>query len=186
VSFAGTIGAGQGLTFLIDTAWMLRDYPDIKFLVVGGGMQKEPLVQKAADRQLTNIKFLPMQPKEIYPDILHASDICLSTLRKTLIVPSVPSKILSIMAAGKPVVASMPLQGDAPKLIQEAQCGMCLEPEDPQALAEAILKLYHDPELRERYGRNGRDYVVEHFSREACIRKYEALFQEAVNQNPDK
>jgi colanic acid biosynthesis glycosyl transferase WcaI len=186
VSFAGTIGAGQGLAFLVDTAWMLRDYPDIKFLIVGGGIEKEPLVQKAAERQLTNIKFLPMQPKEIYPDILRASDICLSTLRKTLSAPTVPSKILSVMAAGRPVVASMPLHGDAPKLIQEAQCGMCLEPGDPQALAEAILKLYHDPELRERYGGNGRRYVVEHFSRGACINKYEALFQEAVNLNPYK
>ena len=182
VSFAGTMGAGQGLSFVIDTAWLLREIKDLRFVLVGGGMEKEPLIEKAARKQLTNITFLPMQPKEIYPDILGASDICLSTLRKTLSAPAVPSKILSIMAAGRPVLASMPLHGDAPKLIQEAQCGMCLEPENPEALAEAIMKLYHDQELRARYGQNGRRYVEEHFSREACIRKYEALFQEAVKQ----
>lgn len=180
VSFAGTIGAGQGLNFLIDTAWMLRDIKEIKFLIVGGGIEKEPLVEKAARKQLSNITFLPMQPKHIYPDILRASDISLSTLRKTLNAPTVPSKILSIMSAGRPVVASMPLHGDAPKLIQAAQCGICLEPENPGALADAILKLYHDRDLRERYGQNGRRYVEEHFSREACIGRYETLFQEAV------
>jgi len=180
VSFAGTIGAGQGLRFVVDTAWLLREVKDIKFLIVGGGIEKELLVQEAQNQGLSNMIFLPMQPKEIYPDILRASDISLTTLRKNLSAPAVPSKILSIMAAGRPVVASMPLQGDAPKLIQEAQCGMCLEPGDPKALADAILSLYRNSELREFYGQNGRRYVEEHFSRESCIGRYEALFQEAI------
>jgi colanic acid biosynthesis glycosyl transferase WcaI len=61
-----------------------------------------------------------------------------------------------------------------------------VEPENPQALAEAILRLYQDSEQRELYGRRGRQYAMEHLSRDACVAKYEALFQEAVRNYPDK
>jgi colanic acid biosynthesis glycosyl transferase WcaI len=186
VSFAGTMGAGQGLKFVIDTAWLLKEYQDIKFLMVGGGMEKHLLAEEVEKKQLDNVIFLPMQPKEVYPDILRSSDICLSTLKRTLSAPVVPSKILSIMAAGRPVLASMPLHGDAPKLIEAAKCGLCIGPEDPQALADAILKLYHDPPLRESFGNNGRRYAESHLSREACISKFEALMQEAISQYHDQ
>lgn len=182
VSFAGTMGAAQGLRCVIDTAQHLKEYPDIKFLLVGGGMEKESLVHAAEMHGLTNVIFYPMQPKEVYPDILGASDVCLSTLVKNFSAPVVPSKILSIMAAGRPVLASMPLKGDAPKLIHEAQCGLCVEPGNPEALAQAILTLYRHPELRDSYGVNGRRYAEEHFSRGSCVAKYEALFQEAISR----
>ncbi len=181
VSFAGTMGAAQGLRSVIEAAGLLRERHDIKFLLVGGGMEKAALVQEAEKRGLANVIFLPMQPKEIYPDILSASDVCLCTLMKNLSAPVVPSKILSIMAAGRPVLASMPLHGDAPQLIQAAQCGICVEPENPAALAAAIWQLYQDPPRREFYGRQGRRYVEEHFSREACVGRYEALLQEAIS-----
>jgi colanic acid biosynthesis glycosyl transferase WcaI len=183
VSFAGTMGISQGILSVVEAGQHLRNYPDILLLLVGGGVEKEPAVQRARELGLDNIKFLPMQPREVYPRILDASDVCLVTLRKDIKTPVVPSKILSIMAAGRPVLASMPLEGDAPELIHKAQAGLCVPPEDPEALAAAILEFYTHPEQCEAHGNNGRKYALNQFSREACVSHYEAIFHEAIKQS---
>jgi len=126
---------------------------------------------------LDNVRFLPMQPREKYPAVLHASDASLVTLHAEVKTPVVPSKILSIMAAGRPVVAAMDLGGDAPKLIADARCGRCVPPEDPQALAEAVLAFYRDPALREEMGQSGRRYAEERLSLDRCVAQYEVLLQ---------
>lgn len=176
VSFAGVMGFAQGLDIVINCTELLKLYKDILFLLVGDGVKKEGLMKKVKDMQLDNIKFLPPQPKEIYPSILYASDICLVTLDKSVKTPVVPAKLLNIMASGRPVVASMNLKGDAPKIIKAAKCGYCVEPDDAEGFSKAILKLYHNPKLKDEFGVNGRKYVVEHFSRAVCIEKYEKLF----------
>jgi len=124
-----------------------------------------------------------MQPREKYPSVLHASDVCLVTLSKEVVTPVVPSKLLSIMAAGRPVIASLNLDGDTPKIVEAAQCGYCVEPENPEALAEAILKLYNDKSLGEEFGKNGRAYAEKNFSRTACVEKYEQLFLDVLSAN---
>jgi colanic acid biosynthesis glycosyl transferase WcaI len=154
---------------------------EILFLIVGDGVEKARLEAKAQQMGLDNVRFLPMQPREKYPAVLHASDVCLATLHAEVKTPVVPSKILSIMAAGRPVVAAMNLDGDGPRLIAEARCGLCVPPEDPQALVQAVLKLYHDPSLRQELGRNGRRYAEEHLSLEACVGRYEELLQRIAN-----
>ena len=185
VSFAGTMGFAQGLNVVIDCADLLKSYKNILFLLVGDGIKKDELIKKTEYMQLNNIKFLPLQSKKAYPSVLYASDICLVTLDKMLLIPAVPAKLLSIMASGRPVVASMNLKGDAPKIIKSAKCGYCVEADNPKELSEAILKLYHAPMLRDEFGKNGREYVIKHFSRRNCIKKYEKLFIKAC-KNDDK
>jgi glycosyltransferase involved in cell wall biosynthesis len=179
VSFAGVMGFAQGLDIVINCAELLKSYKDILFLLVGDGVKKEGLMKKTKDMKLNNIKFLPPQPKEIYPSILYASDICLVTLDKSVKTPVVPAKLLNIMASGRPVVAGMNLKGDAPKIINTAKCGYCVESDDVEGFSKAILKLYHNPELKDEFGMNGRKYAVRHFSRKVCIEKYERLFLRA-------
>jgi len=182
VSFAGTMGISQGILAVVEAGQYLRDHPDILLLLVGGGVEKEPAMHRAQELGLDNIKFLPMQPREIYPQVLDASDLCLTTLRKNVKTPVVPSKILSIMAAGKPVLACIPPEGDATELIHQAQAGLCLEPENPQALAAGILQLYRDQEAAQQMGTNGRRYAETHFSRRACVAAYERIFQETIGR----
>ncbi len=180
VSFAGSIGIPQGMEVVIEAAQILRDAEGILFLIVGDGIRKAQLVKRAQELGLKNVMFLPMQPRETYPWVLASSDVCLVTLIKEISTPVVPSKILSAMAAGRVVLASMPLTGDAPKLIQEAQCGFSVQPENPQALADVVLKLHQEPQLCASLGRNGRAYAEVHLSRDACISQYEKLFQEVA------
>ena len=176
ISYAGAMGFPQGLDVVIRCAGLLKSYKNIIFLLVGDGVKKDSLKKKAKDLGLNNINFLPIQPKNVYPSILYASDICLVTLDKNVLTPAVPAKLLSIMASGRPVVASMNLKGDAPKIIKSAECGYCVEAADVKGFSDAILKLYHNPTLGVDLGKNGREYVVKHFSRQACIKEYEKLF----------
>ncbi len=164
VSFAGIMGFSQDLETVLESAGLLKNQRDIAFLIVGDGVEKPKLEKIARDNDLDNVYFLPMQPKDKYPEVLAASDVCLATLRQEVRTPVVPSKILSIMAAGRPVLASLPLEGDAPQLIAAAQCGRSIPPGNPQAMAQAILQFYRDVEPRERMGAKGREYVVRHFS----------------------
>jgi glycosyltransferase involved in cell wall biosynthesis len=174
VSFAGVLGYSQDLDTVIDAARSLASIPEVKIYIVGEGVEKERLIAKAGNAP--NIRFLPMLPKEQYVDLLHASDICLATLRSQVKTPVVPSKILSIMAAGRPVVAGMPLEGDAPQIVTDAACGMCVAPEDPAALAAAISSLSADVRLRQEMGVSGRSYVESHYSLSVCTALYDGIF----------
>ena len=79
------------------------------------------------------------------------------------------------------MIASVDEGSDTWKLVKEAQCGLCVEPEDPQALADAILALYADPTLRERLGRNGRQHVVQHYTRQVVAQQYHELLTGLVD-----
>ncbi|MFA4884177.1 MAG: glycosyltransferase family 4 protein [Candidatus Margulisiibacteriota bacterium] len=182
VSFAGVMGFAQGLEVVIGAAERLKENKDIQFVLVGDGVKKPELETMAKEKKLTNVLFVPTQPLSIYPQILHASDVCLVTLRKDLATPVVPGKMLSIMAAGKPVVASLALAGDAPKILAEFNCGLAVEPDNPAELAAAIRKLYNDSSLRETMGRNGRLGAEAAFSREKCVVRYETIFKEVLSR----
>ncbi|NQU17141.1 MAG: glycosyltransferase family 4 protein [Candidatus Saganbacteria bacterium] len=177
VSFAGTMGFAQGLDVIIDAANILKENKKILFVVVGDGVKKEGLVSRAKSLGLINILFLPLQPVSVYPKILNASDICLITLSKELATPVIPGKLSSIMASGRPLIASLPEISDARKIISDSNCGICVRPQDPADLAKAILKLYNDKKLCEQMGRNGRMAAERIFSRQAILSKYESIMK---------
>lgn len=180
VSFAGILGYSQDLDVVLEAAKLLHRYSDIQFLIVGDGVEKPRLERKAVEMGLRNVRFVPMQPRHRYPEVLNASDVCLATLHAEVRTPVVPSKMLGIMAAARPVVAAMNLDGDAPRLIEAAQCGLVVPPEDSQALAEAVLALYNNETLRVSLGQNGRRYAEEHLSLKVAARRYIAIFTQIV------
>lgn len=180
VLFAGTIGLSQGLGTVIDCAARLRDCQDILFLLVGDGVEKPRLEQRVQELELANVRFLPMQPQSRYPQVVEAANICLVTLDARVTTPVVPGKIPSIMASGRPIIGCMNLEGDAAKLIRDAECGYCVAPDQPERLAEAVLDLYHHSQLCERFGQNGRFYAEKHLDKAVCTRLYESLFAKAM------
>jgi glycosyltransferase involved in cell wall biosynthesis len=182
VSFAGTMGYSQDLDTVLSAADLLRDERGIRFLLVGDGVETPRLKARSAELALTNVSWVPMQPRERYPLVLHSSDVCLVTLHKSVGTPVVPSKLLSIMAAGRPALVSLPLDGDTPAIVRDAECGICVAPEQPRALADAILVLYRDRSLCERLGTSGRAYIEKHFSVTSAAEKYETLFAQLVGK----
>jgi colanic acid biosynthesis glycosyl transferase WcaI len=173
--YAGNVGLSQGLEQVLAAARILSERKDLLFLIVGNGSAKAALEQEAVALGLHNVRFLPFQPREVVPDLYASADVCLVPLRKGVGYESLPSKALTIMAAGRPVVASVDPGSDAWTLVEEARCGLCTPPEDPQALAGAIRTLHADPALRQRLGRNGRAHVTQHYTPQAVARQYDAL-----------
>ena len=182
VSFAGTLGYSQDLDIVLDAAAQMQN-DGVYFLIVGDGVEKERLQKRAASLGLRHVIFLPMQPKERYPEVLAASDICLATLKPEVRTPVVPSKILSIMASGRPVLAAMDLSGDAPRLIEEAECGVCVQAGDLPSFTAALRKLACDRQLRVQMGQRGRSYAVRHLSVDAAAARYEKLFERVVAES---
>jgi len=182
VSYAGTIGYAQDVNTIIGSAALLKSYENILFLLVGEGPEKQDLVRKSKNLRLSNVMFLPIQPWDKYLEVLQVSDVSMINLKKELSTPVVPSKIFNIMASSTPTVASIPLDGDAAKIIEEAQCGLCVPAGDEEKLAQAILDLYENSSLRKRMGEKGRIHVERYYSRVACVKRYEELFFKALNK----
>jgi len=182
VSYAGTMGWAQDMTTIVDAAECLRDRSDILFLLVGDGVQKQQAQARSETLGLTNILWLPMQPAAIYPQILVASDMSMINLNAHLRTHVVPSKLLNIMAAGRPVAASLPAESDARSIIDEAGCGISVPAGDGQALAAAILKLAAEPDLAHEMGLRGRAYVEAHFARPVCTAQTEALLEDVKTE----
>lgn len=177
VSFVGVMGYSQDMEVIIESALQLRDCEKILFLLVGGGIKKEGLEKKVKNNNLRNVKFLPFQSREKYPSVLSASDVCLVTLKEEVKTPVVPSKIASIMSSARPLIAGMNFNGDAIRLIEEAECGICVEPGNSQMLTDGIMKLYNNCALRDELSKKGRMYAQQYFSRDVCIAKYEKVFK---------
>jgi colanic acid biosynthesis glycosyl transferase WcaI len=176
VTFAGIIGRAQGLDVVLHAAPRLRD-DAFRFVLVGDGVEQPSLKAQAEQLQLSNVHFLPMQPQSRYADLLAASDVCLVTLDARLRSPVIPSKIGSIMAAGRPIIAALP-DGDAAQLIRDSDSGVVVPPGDAEELARAIRGLRDDAPLRERLAANGRRYAVENHSLDVLVPRFESLLQQ--------
>jgi len=177
VSYVGTLGLAHGLEALLKAAAQLQtDFPDIRFLLVGEGADKNRLVTLASELKLTNVRFLLQQPRQKIPAIIRASDACLVLLRKAAVFETViPTKMLEFMACGRPIILGV--DGQARQVIETAGAGIFIEPEDSCALVKAVTHLYLDSGLREALGQNGREYIVEHLSRQRTSETYASVLK---------
>ncbi|HMR68086.1 MAG TPA: glycosyltransferase family 4 protein [Anaerolineae bacterium] len=180
VMYAGNVGLSQGLETLLQAAHHLQTLPDLRFLIVGNGAAKADLQAQAARLGLSNVIFLPFQPREQLPAMYATADISLVVLKQGIGAESVPSKAYTILASGRPLIAAIDAGSETQRLIEAAGCGLWTPPEQIGALAEAICSLYHQPGLRDQLGRNGRAYVESYYTRQAVGRQYAALLESLV------
>ena len=184
ILYSGTIGIISGAEIIIDCAKNLSDYEDILFLFVGEGIVKDEIRKKVNQLSLKNIKFLSFQPRKLLSEVQSCSDVSVLTLAKDKGKTSVPSKILGYMAAARPVVASIDESSDTHRLINEAKCGICVEPGNADNLSDIILTLYHDRHLAEQLGRNGREFLMNNCGRKKITSQYEKMFLECDKDLP--
>ena len=175
VLHSGNMGVKQKLENLVDAAEMLHDERPLLFLLVGDGSEQDRLHRYAAEKRLSSLKFLPLQPRESLPEMLAAADALVLNQSAALVDMVIPSKLLTYMAAGRPVVAAVNADSEAASCIRRSECGIVVPPEQPQALAAAIRKLYSDRAWRLRTGAKGRDYAEKHFARDFILPRYESL-----------
>jgi glycosyltransferase involved in cell wall biosynthesis len=174
VVYAGTHGLAHGLTTALDAAQYLRSNPEIHIVFVGDGSEKAGLQERARREKLPNVTFLDPLQHDQMPLLLAAADVCLVPLRKiALFKGALPSKIYEIMACARPILLAV--EGEARQLIeQEAGAAIFVEPENDQALASAIIRLYEHPEICFELGSRGRAFVESRFDREKLVDALEA------------
>jgi len=182
VFFGGVMGYAQDLETVVDCANLLKNEPHILFLLLGDGAEKSALIQKSQSLGLNNIKFAHFVSKQDFPLWVHASNVGLVTLKKSMKTPVVPSKILAYMAASRPVLASLNEESDGIRIVEEARCGINVPAGNPSAMADAILNLSANREETRAMGQRGRLYAEKHFSIDACINQYEEIFQSLLKE----
>ncbi len=181
VLYAGNLGLSQGLEDVLTAAEQLRAHADLRFVFVGDGAGRERLIAEGQRRGLTNVQFLPFQPRKRLPEVLASADVSLVLLRRGIGSGSLPSKTYSIMASGRPVLVSVDEGSETWKLVQRAEAGICVPAENPSDLAKAILHLKQDKDLRERLGQNGRIWAEQHHSPQSAALQIEKLLFSAIS-----
>jgi len=181
VMYAGNVGLSQSLDLVIAAARAyLHSRPEVTFVINGGGAARPDLEQQAAD--LPNLRFVDMAPIERLPEVLAAADVHVVPLRTGLARSSVPSKMYSILAAGRPIVASVDEGTEVARTVEQAGAGVSVPPDDPAAFIDAIGGLLDDPAARIRMGESARRFVVGWASPSAVAAAYEELFGELIDR----
>ncbi len=179
VMYAGIFGIAQGMETLCEAARLLKGHVQIRFVFVGEGPVKEQVRRLCGRWQLHNVMLLDEVPRDQIPLLLSAADACIVPLkRKPLFHGALPSKMFDAWACGRPVLLAV--DGEARRVMEEAEAGVFVEPEDPEVLAKAIMQLAGDLPLARRLGANGRRYVERYFSRRAQAERLAHLLETIV------
>lgn len=141
VTYSGNIGIKQRLDAMIDAAALNRNDDSILFLIVGQGADCARIQRKAAELELKNLRFLPLLEETEFRGLLAATDLCLLTQQKSASEIAFPSKLVTYLAAGRPVVASVNADGEVARVLRESGAGIAAPPDDAAALLRAILDL---------------------------------------------
>ena len=161
--FAGNVGAAQSLTTVLEAAELLKDRENLRWHIVGDGSELENLQTIAKSKNLSNVIFHGRKPPEEMPKYYASADAMLVTLTADPFVGlTLPNKVQSYMAAGKPILAAA--NGEIPKVLEQAGCGFCAPAEDGKALAAAVEQFLNTPQ-RSTLGENARRYYEANFTR---------------------
>lgn len=177
VTYAGNLGNSQNVEVLLECAVALKDKEDLRFVIFGGGSEKDRFEKQLADSGLTNVLLFPLQPMERVSQVYSLGDLSFVTCKKGIGIGAFPSKTVSILATGTPVIASFDLDSDLCRILTENEVGLCADAEDVQGAVDAILTLYNDHPLCRRMGDNARTLACARFSKEFGTAKNLALLK---------
>lgn len=184
ILFAGNLGVVQGLDAVVTAAAQLPRGGRALIVLVGDGTDKARLQAMAAELKIADrIQFIDRQPMEQMPAFMSAADALLVHLKRSDITQFViPTKTMAYLAAGKPILMAM--NGAAADLVQESGAGVFIEPEEPAALARAILEFVDRPETElAAMGEKGREYLVTNLAKQKVIKLYEEILSQVARKN---
>jgi glycosyltransferase involved in cell wall biosynthesis len=173
---AGNLGFYGAWNTLIEAAKLLQN-ENAGLVFVGDGANKASVERSAAE--LPNVKFLSFRPVEQVPHVMMAGDVHIVTVRRGLEGVVVPSKLYSILASGRPVLAVAASECDAARIVTREGCGVAADPDDPRAVAEAIRTLRSDPIRLEKMGIRARE-VAKSYARVNELNRFTEVIEEAV------
>lgn len=176
ILFAGNVGKAQSIDTIINAANICKENQSIQWIIVGDGSEKNICEQKVKDLNLKeNVIFLGRKPLQDMPKYYDAADALLVTLgNDELFKITVPAKVQSYMASGKPILGA--ISGEGKDVIEDSNCGLACEAEDYKELAQLAQQMYEmNIEERKMLGENGIRYFKENFDREILLKKINAL-----------
>jgi glycosyltransferase involved in cell wall biosynthesis len=182
VVFAGNIGIAQSIDTIVNAAAILNDILDLKFVILGSGSMSGWVKQQVTDKKMNNMIIPGRFPSTVMPFIFsRASGLLVTLKRDEIFTYTVPSKIQSYLAAGKPIIAA--LDGEGARIVQEAGAGLISPAEDAKKLAKNIKHLYDLPaSKRKEMGRLGRSYFLKHFEMETQCRHLIKIFEDKMSK----
>ncbi|MEM6415355.1 MAG: glycosyltransferase family 4 protein [Pseudomonadota bacterium] len=170
-AYVGTHGLAHGLDTVLDAARQLKNDDRIGFLLVGDGAERARLQARADEMALDNLLIVGQLPKSDMPAVWSATDASLIVLKKSDTFKKVlPSKMFEAMAMERPIILGV--EGEAKALLEEANAGVAIRPEDARALAASVKELAERPDLAKRYGENGLTHVRTYFDRRKLAARY--------------
>jgi colanic acid biosynthesis glycosyl transferase WcaI len=167
VMYSGNLGRKQGVEVLLEAVARIRTRHLL--VIAGEGAERAELEQRARTLALSSIRFEPLVPSEHLREFLTAGDLHCIPQRRAASGLVMPSKLLNIMAVARPVVVTAPAGSDLALAVERGNCGLVVEPEDPQVLAEGLERLLGDVSLRTSAGANGRRYVQATYGADAVL-----------------
>lgn len=178
IVFAGNMGLAQAMDNILEAAVFLRDLPQIRFVLIGDGVERARLQRLALERGLSNVYFIERQPKEKMASFFALADCLLVHLKHDpLFEITIPSKTVAYLACGKPILCCA--AGDVADMVRQANAGLICPQQDPRALAEAVRKFFVMPENERRVmGYSGREAFLDKYRKSVLIERYEQLFKE--------
>lgn len=183
IIFAGNIGVSQSFETILDAASLLKHHSNIHWIIIGDGRQKKWLIEQINRRGLSHsIYLIGQKPVEEMPYYFKLADVLLVSLKKDPIFSlTIPSKLQSYLASGKPILAS--LDGEAARIVTEAEAGFASVSEDAKSLAHNVLEMYHKPShIRQQMGENGRLYFEKNFRKDCLLNHLEEWMTELVRK----
>jgi colanic acid biosynthesis glycosyl transferase WcaI len=183
ILYAGNLGHTSDLEVVIDAAEKIQSNQDIQFVLVGEGVKKKSLEERTHQKRLKHVRFLPYQPREKFGDMMTSADLFIVTLNERSSNYSVPSKTFNCMASSRAILSISPKDSEISQLINRYQCGVVVEPGDPERIIETILSAYNDPERFLKMGKNGRAALEKHFSKTVCVDQIHSFLRETLAPN---
>jgi colanic acid biosynthesis glycosyl transferase WcaI len=178
VAYVGSHGLSHGLDVVLDAAAL---QPDVAFLLVGDGADRQRLLEERDRRGLTNVEMRRSVPRAEVARLYAQADVCLVPLRDVPIFDTfVPSKLFEVLAAGRPIIGA--LRGEAREILERSGGALLVEPQRGDQLAQAIAQLRADAPLRLELAERGRRFAVQHYDRDALAARYLALLGEIVQK----
>ena len=184
VMYTGTLALKHDPDLLLQLSDVLRGDPAVEVVVIATGVNAEVLKAHQSRQPRANLRILPLQSAEDFPSVLGTADVLVAVLESDAAEFSVPSKLLSYLCAGRPILLAAPAENLAMRVLVESGGGIGVTASNPAELIDAARRLHADDDLRHRLGRAGRRYAEENFEIAAIASRFERAFGLDVDPAP--
>ncbi|NLB80520.1 MAG: glycosyltransferase family 4 protein [Clostridiaceae bacterium] len=172
VTYCGNLGVPQNVEIMIDAAKALSDYPNIQFIIIGGGSREKIIHDYIKRKKLKNLVIFPLFPLTRACEVYNLGNIGLVIGKKGTSNNGFPSKTWTIMSAGQTMISCFDIDSELSEFVRRGNCGIAIEPDSPEKLKEAILQIYNSADKGAKYGENAHKFVLEGFSRKQSTMKF--------------